>query len=145
MLLAAVAVAAVFALSAVPVASANGCTSGCTSSGSLYIEHYADLVMSFGWMNVVLDFKCTGGLGNVTIEGRQSASQSANGIGTAFGTGTDTANCDGTWRKLDVTVQGSTPWNLGCADVVVALTPPATLADPTPQPITQSTTIQIVD
>src|SRR2546422_574441 len=113
--MAAVAAAAVFALSAVPVASAWDCTTGCTTSGpGVYVERYADLTFGQNVM-VVFDVRCksTSGLGWLTYQLDQQANQSSAGT-MGFGSGTSTARCDGTWHRLDVTTFGF-GFNLGCA------------------------------
>jgi hypothetical protein len=128
--MAAVAAAAVFALSAVPLAGASGCQN-CTPTNTLHVEHNAFLLMTIGipTFDLVVNVNCTGGvdgLKTVIINASQQANQSANGVGTLFGNGESTVNCDGTWHKLDISVIGSTPWNLGLAHVTAELVPPNT-------------------
>jgi hypothetical protein len=75
---------------------------------------------------IVINFRCTGGLGFVDVTVSQSAAQSSTGT-PANGTAASSVNCDGTQRKTAVNVVSATPmpgFGLGCADAMVTLTLP---------------------
>jgi hypothetical protein len=87
----------------------------------VYIEPYADLALAVGFINVIVDIRCTGGRGDVVVNLSQTAQQSANGVGGSFAEGFSAANCDGTWRRLSVGVVAP-DFNLGCAHASAVLT-----------------------
>jgi hypothetical protein len=121
---------ATVALSVAPVAGATTCSGlTCTPTNTLSIEPYADIFGFLAGVNgamVIVDVNCTGGVGSLVVHLTQTASQSSYGF-AASGTTTVPVTCDGTDRRIPVSVIGSPApgFGLGCADATAILSLPA--------------------
>jgi hypothetical protein len=72
--------------------------------------------------------QCTGGIGNVFMQVTQTAAQSSNGLGASGSQFVETANCDGSPHKLDVTIARTSGglFDIGTATAHAQLLDPAT-------------------
>ena len=93
-------------------------------------------VYDFGFLlETQLTIQCTGGPGSVAMTVTQSAAQSSNGQGASGSAITffESANCDGSPHKLDVTVidRSSGKFDIGKATASATLTAPSGTATAT--------------
>jgi hypothetical protein len=128
MFVALLAAVAVFALSVVPVAGANVCATSCGPAASVKIGPTAYFIQNLigpASINVIITYKCTGGLGDLSLFVFQSADQTTTGD-NASGFSDYLVACNGLQHTQAFSIPAD-GINLGCADVDAFLYPPLSI------------------